>query len=557
LPPGQCGVTPETQRLLLHWRYPERERKLFFCHREAVETLIWLTEVEPKAFRKQIEDANAEANPGLFRLACKMATGAGKTTVMGMIIAWHAVNRARRPNSRHFSDAFLVVTPGITIKDRLRVLKPQDSQNIYEQFDLVPTDLLDAVRQARIVVTNYHAFMRRETEQVSKLNRQILGGREGEKRFTETAGEMIARVAAGLMGRKNIIVLNDEAHHCYRHKVEAETEERKSLTAEERDEAKRNAEAARVWITGIEAFKRKLGVEAIYDLSATPFFLRGSGYEESHLFPWVVSDFGLLDAIESGIVKVPRLPVLDNAIQGELPKFRDIYNVIRKDDPRAFPIKGRGKQNKTLMDPDRLPHLLLQAMEALYDNYEKTFRAWEKEPELARPPVFIVVCNNTATSKLVYDWISGYEKSDGEGNTAAKRLVPGKLSLFSNIDADGRWLPRFRTFLIDSEQLESGEALSDDFRKIAAREIEEFKNEKQKRGESIDNLTDADILREVMNTVGRAGRLGADIRCVVSVSMLTEGWDAGDPHHGRTHLRHAASLRAGGRARPSPRVIRD
>ncbi len=530
LAPRQWGVTPETQRLLLHWRDPYRERRLFFCQREAVETLIWLAEVAPKRFRDDVASANAEANPGLYRLACKMATGAGKTTVMAMIITWHAVNKARRPNAKQFSDAFLIVTPGITIRDRLRVLKPQDPTNTYELHDIVPSDLMDAVRKARIVITNYHAFMLREKEQVSKLNRQILGGREGEKRFTETEGEMIARVAPELMGRKNIIVLNDEAHHCYRHKVGDEEED---LTADDREEAKKNAEAARVWINGIEAFERKLGIDAIYDLSATPFFLRGSGYPESALFPWVISDFSLLDAIESGIVKVPRLPVLDDAIQGDLPKFRDIYNVIRKDNPRALPAKGRGKQAKGAMDPERLPHLLGAAIEALYGAYEKTFRIWEAEPELTRPPVFIVVCNNTATSKLVYDWISGYERTEGNGDDAKTRIVPGKLQLFSNVDNDGRWLPRFRSLLIDSEQLESGEALSDDFRKIAAREIDEFKRELRMRGDprNPDELTDADILREVMNTVGHPGRLGADIRCVVSVSMLTEGWDANTVTH--------------------------
>ncbi len=532
LPPGQWGVTPETQRLLLHWRDHDRERKLFFCQREAVETLIWLTEVEAKAFRKQIEDANAEANPGLYRLACKMATGAGKTTVMAMIIAWHAANRARRPNSKQFSDAFLVVTPGITIKDRLRVLYPQDPQNIYEQLDLVPRDLMDTVRKARIVITNYHAFMPKEKEQVSKLNRQILGGREGEKRFTETVGEMIERVGGtALLGRKNIIVLNDEAHHCYRHNVRKD-EDAPPMTAEERAEAESNAKAARVWISGIEAFTAKIGIEAIYDLSATPFFLRGSGYDEGQLFPWVVSDFGLLDAIESGIVKVPRLPVLDDAIQGELPKFRDIYNVIRKENPRAFPMRGRRTQGAIEGDASRLPHHLLEAaIEALYKHYDEMFEKWAKVPELGRPPVFIVVCNNTSTSKIIYDWISGYEKAEGEGDSARTRIVPGKLKRFSNVDENGRWHSRFRTFLIDSSQLESGEALSDDFRKIAAREIEEFKREKQARGESIDNLTDADLLREVMNTIGKAGRLGADIRCVVSVSMLTEGWDANTVTH--------------------------
>jgi type III restriction enzyme len=531
LPAGQWGVTPETQRLLLHWRDQDRERKLFFCQREAVETLIWLTEVAPKKFKDDIERANVEANPGLYRLACKMATGAGKTTVMAMIIAWQSINRDRRRSSKLFSDAFLVVAPGITIKDRLRVLKPQDAQNIYEQLNLVPPDMMDAVRKARILITNYHAFMLKDKEQVSKLNRQILGGREGEKRFTETIGEMVARVCreggADLMGRKNIVVLNDEAHHCYRHKVGGDEED---LTGEDREEAKKNEEAARVWISGIEAFAVTVGIEAIYDLSATPFFLRGSGYGEGKLFPWVVSDFGLLDAIESGIVKVPRLPVVDDAIRGDLPKFRDVYNIIREENPRAFPLKRRTAS--TVMDASRLPHHLLEAaLDALYKHYAEMFAKWEKVPGLGRPPVFIVVCNNTSTSKLVYDWISGYEKTEGEGETAKTRIVLGKLPLFSNVDESGRWRSRFRTFLIDSSQLESGEALSDDFRKVAAREIEEFKKEKQARSESIDDLTDADLLREVMNTVGRPGRLGADIRCVVSVSMLTEGWDANTVTH--------------------------
>ncbi|MGH7936319.1 MAG: restriction endonuclease, partial [Chthoniobacterales bacterium] len=334
------------------------------------------------------------------------------------------------------------------------------------------------------VITNYHAFMLREKEHVSKLNRQILGGRDGEKKFTETEGEMIARVAPELMGRKNIIVLNDEAHHCYRHKVGGETEE--DLTGEEKEEAKKNDEAARVWISGLEAFERKLGIDAIYDLSATPFFLRGSGYDEGTLFHWVVSDFGLMDAIESGIVKVPRIPVLDDAVSGELPKFRDVYNYIRKDNPRALPAKGRGKQAKSAMDPQNLPHLLGEAIGALYKHYETIFGLWEKEPELVRPPVFIVVCNNTATSKLVYDWISGYEITEGEGDKKQTRTVKGALPLFSNLSDDGRWLPRFRTLLIDSEQLESGEALSDDFRKLAVRELDEFKRELRLRNDPRD-----------------------------------------------------------------------
>ncbi len=312
----------------------------------------------------------------------------------------------------------------------------------------------------------------------------------------------------------------------------ARTRRGEPLTAEEKDEAKRNEEAARVWISGLEAFQRKVGVQAIYDLSATPFFLRGSGYDEGLLFPWVVSDFGLLDAIESGIVKVPRLPVLDDSIQGDLPKFRDVYRQVMKPNPRALPKKGRGKQSKAAINPADLPHLLLSALDALYKQYESKFRSWEARPEIGRPPVFILVCNNTATSKLVADYAGGYKVTEGEGEEARTRIVPGKFALFSNIGDNGRWLTRRRTLLIDSEQLDSGEALSEDFRNVAA-EIEDFKRELRLRGDprDVDKLTDADILREVMNTVGKPGKLGADIRCVVSVSMLTEGWDANTVTH--------------------------
>ncbi|HEY5105147.1 MAG TPA: DEAD/DEAH box helicase family protein [Caulobacteraceae bacterium] len=523
------GVGPETLRLLEHWTREDRSRKLFFCQVEALETLIYLTEVDPGRFRTDIEAANAEANPGLFRVASKMATGSGKTTVMAMIIAWHAANKARRRNSRQFTDAFLVVSPGITIRDRLQVLLPSDPKNVYEQLDLVPPDLLDAVRKARIVVTNYHAFMLRETEQLSKLNRQILGGRDGEKRFIETEGQMIARVAKSLMGRRDIVVLNDEAHHCYRHKVGGEESEK--LDADGKAEADKNDEAARVWISGLEAFDRVLGVKTIYDVSATPFFLRGSGYPEGTLFQWVVSDFGLLDAIESGIVKVPRLPTLDDSIQGDLPKFRNVYEEIKKAGGQQLPRKGRGKQAASAMDPQNLPPLLQAAVEALYGNYDKTFQAWAAKPQLGRPPVFIVVCNNTATSKLIYDWMSGYDIVDPDSGEVL-RGIAGRFPLFRNIDEAGNHASPMRTVLIDSEQLDAGDALSDEFLAAAAPEIEAFRQEMVRRGAGqADKLTPATILRQVMNTVGRPGELGAEIRCVVSVSMLTEGWDANTVTH--------------------------
>jgi type III restriction enzyme len=523
LPASQCGVSHETARLLLHWRAGEPQPPLFFCQIEAVETLIWLTEVAGKQrpeIGRRIERFNAEANPELFRIALKMATGSGKTTVMAMLIAWQTVNFARRKNARLFSDAFLIVTPGITIKDRLRVLLPSDPQNYYEARNLIPRDMLDDVRKARVVITNYHAFRLREKLQAPKLTKQILRGRDQALITTETEGEMIRRVCPGLMGRKNIVVINDEAHHCYRRKV---AQEQERITPEERDEAKKNEEAARVWISGLEAIKRSLGLRAVYDLSATPFFLRGSGYPEATLFPWVVSDFSLMDAIESGIVKIPRVPVSDDQVGKLLPVYRDLYRHIRED----LPKKGRAKQKRESLDPDDLPKELTGGLNALYGHYIQVFDQWQAN-EVGREPVFIVVCNNTSTSKLVYDHIAGYEREES-GQTV---LVDGKLPLFRNVE-NGRWLHHPRTLLIDSEQLDSGEALTPEFKKIASREIDEFKAELRTRfpDRDVEKIDDEDLLREVMNTVGKPGRLGEHVRCVVSVSMLTEGWDANTVTH--------------------------
>nr|WP_295431038.1 DEAD/DEAH box helicase family protein [uncultured Thiodictyon sp.] len=528
--PGAWRVTPETARLLTHWRHhPFSSLRPFFCQIEAVETAIWLTEVAPQLgkagqrFLEHLESANHDANPELMRLALKLATGAGKTTVMAMLIAWQTVNAVRRPGSRKFTRGFLIVAPGLTIKDRLRVLQPNDPDSYYADRELVPGDLLDDLRRAKIVITNYHAFRRRERIELSKGGRLLLQGRGGEALDTlETEGQMLQRVMPDLMGLKNILAINDEAHHCYREKPDHELEG--DLKGDEKKEAEKNNEAARLWISGLEAVNRNLGLARVFDLSATPFFLRGSGYAEGTLFPWTLSDFSLMDAIECGIVKLPRVPVADNIPGGEMPMFRNLWEHIRA----KMPKKGRGKAEA--LNPLDLPTQLQTALEALYGHYEKTFDLWA-EARVVSPPCFIVVCNNTSASKLVYDYISGFVRSNQNG---ISDLVPGRLPLFRNHDEHGNALARPRTLLIDSEQLESGEALDDNFRAMAADEIERFRREIIERTgdpRQAENLTDQDLLREVMNTVGKPGRLGADIRCVVSVSMLTEGWDANTVTH--------------------------
>jgi type III restriction enzyme len=524
---GHIGVTPTTGRLLAYWTDPHREKKLFFCQIEALETAIYLAEVAKKYGDAWIENALREANdtsnPGLLRTAFKMATGSGKTVVMAMLIAWHTLNKRANPQDARFSDTFLVITPGITIKDRLRVLLPSDPENYYRQRDLVPVSYHEQLAQARIVITNYHAFQLREKSDAARLTKQ-LAGQVATGVNVETPDQMVRRVCRELHTKKHIIVLNDEAHHCYRRKPDGVDE---ALTGDERAEAKQRDEQARIWVAGIEAVQAKIGVKAIYDLSATPFFLRGSGWPEGTLFPWVVSDFSLIDAIEAGIVKVPRVPVADDSMTGAQPTYRDLWLRIREHLPR------KGRRTEALSGEPKLPVELQGALLSLYGNYEKYYRLWEQNTEArARgltAPVLIVVCNNTSVSKLVFDFIAGWEKPHGDQAI----VQAGQLALFRNDDGRGGWLHRPRTILVDSQQLESGEAMSADFKKLAAREIDEFKAEYRARfpGRDTDNLADEDLLREVMNTVGKPGKLGEHVRCVVSVAMLTEGWDANTVTH--------------------------
>ena len=528
--PAQWQVSPETARLLQHWRHhPFGSIRPFFCQVEAVETAIWLTEVAPhfkggKRLLDHLARANKDANPELMRLALKLATAAGKTTVMAMLIAWQTVNAVRHPASKHFTRGFLVVAPGLTIKDRLRVLQPNDPDSYYASRELVPHDLLDDVTRAKIVITNYHAFKLRERIKISSGGRALLKGRTGDElHTTETEGQMLQRVMPDLMGIKNILVLNDEAHHCYREKPPEPDDAH--LKGDDRKEAEKNNEAARLWISGLETVNRKLGRSRVIDLSATPFFLSGSGYAEGTLFPWTMSDFSLMDAIECGIVKLPRVPVAQNIPGDEMPVYRNLWENIRKEMPK----KGRGQGGE--LDPLKLPTRLQTALEALYGHYEKTFKLWE-EKGIRVPPCFIIVCQNTAISKLAYDFISGFQRKNEDGTTT---LENGRLALFRNFDeTTGNPLARPNTLLIDSAQLEAGDALDNKFRSMAADEIARFRREIIERtgdARAADNISDQELLREVMNTVGKHGQLGGSIRCVVSVSMLTEGWDANTVTH--------------------------
>ncbi|MBM3179576.1 MAG: restriction endonuclease subunit R [Chloroflexi bacterium] len=524
---GYSGITRTSRDLLYYWRDENRENKLFFCQIEALETLMFITEVAEKAgetwIPNELRKSNAEANPGLYRLAFKMATGSGKTVVMAMIIAYHTLNKVRYPQDTRFTDAFAIITPGITIKDRLDVLKPENPRNYYLARDIVSRQDFELLHQAVVFITNFHQLALRENPRLEMGGTLKATGLIQDEAVKESPNAMINRAFKSLLNKPRVLVINDEAHHCYREKPSAE-----NMSIDERKEADDNNKAARVWISGLEALSQKKNINAIIDLSATPYFLRGSGYPEGTLFQWTVYDFSLLDALECGIVKIPRLPVAsDTIVYGDVPEFRNLWEYVSGD----LPKKGK-KTGDYDLSTIILPTKLEEALHSLYGNYEKYFREYEKQKRdnpAVMPPVMIVVCNNTTVSEMVYRWIAGYERETASPRGQI-RIEKGNLDIPRNEDGVN-FYDRPNTLLIDSAQLESGEQIDPAFKKVFAVEIADFHKEYRRRFPGRDEPTDEELLREVMNTVGKPGRLGENIKCVVSVSMLTEGWDVNTVTH--------------------------
>ena len=545
------GTTRVTLELLNFW-FENIERhateKLFFAQREAVETAVWLNEVANKSNAGQnilnkLRDGQKKdiikPEDQLPRIAFKMATGTGKTVVMGCLILYHYFNRQEYRNDIRFADYFLIVAPGITIKDRLSVLfvdtkNKHSREDYYFQRKLVPQSLQHRLENlnSRLVVTNYHAF---ECKTLQGNKRSPFDGkldREGNK---QEAKEDFSQVARRLLGKfksgSRLLILNDEAHHCYLPNSMGKTQDN-----EEVDENVR----ASVWFNGLKELSSRFKVQNIYDLSATPYYLQGSGYMAYGLFPWVVSDFGLIESIESGLVKIPFLPQSDSTQAIEPAMLRDIYSCVKDDLPKKGQKKKKSEAKeegkKLKEEPPKLPPLVKGALDQFYNHYQEYYKGTRRQEEekaslFSSPPVFIVVCNNTSVSKEVYKFIAGYEFTDETGET---RTFSGHYEQFSNYNpTTGRLKKQPPTLLIDSDALENGNQINDDFKKIFASEIEEFKKDYARvHGQgSAAQITEAEILREVVNTVGKQKKLGSHIRCVVSVSMLTEGWDANTVTH--------------------------
>ena len=471
---GYPGVTGITKRLLEHWTNPEEfdNRRLFFCQLEAAETLIWLAEAS--AADKVGVEPQSDGGP-FQRLCAKMATGSGKTVVMAMVIAWHILNKVTYPQDARFARNALIIAPGLTVKSRLAVLEPSNSENYYEAFGIVPSSLLDKLRQGRVVVRNWHA-LNWETEE------KIAGKRSVDKRGAKSDEAYVREVLGDLASARNILVINDEAHHAWRVPAESKV---KGVAKDEIEEATK-------WVGGLDRINKARGILTCYDFSATPFAPSGKRSSEEALFDWIVSDFGLNDAIESGLVKTPRVVIRDDAVPDARTYKSRLYHIYNDPD-----VKDDLTRKAKPEEP--LPDLVMNGYYLLGYDWRETAKDWDTAG-FKTPPVMITVANRTETAARI-----------------KYALDHRKVRIDELCDPE-------RTLHIDSRVLGQAEAAEEPIAEVAIDESEEDADDGQKPNLTKKQL--AEQLRLQVDTVGQAGKPGEQIQKVISVGMLSEGWDA-------------------------------
>ncbi len=469
---GYPGVTSITKRLLEYWNDPQEfaKRRFFFCQLEAAEILIWLAEAPPN----EKVGIDIPSDGGVFeRLCAKMATGSGKTVVMAMVIAWHILNKVTYKQDGRFSKNILVVAPGLTVKNRLSVLMPTHPENYYDSFRVVPSSLFEKLRQGRIVVRNWHALNWETDEQIAKK-------RGVDKRGALSDGAYVRDVLGKMANSHNLLVINDEAHHAWRIPSGSKM----------KGVAKKDREEATKWIGGLDRIHKACGILKCYDFSATPFAPTGSRNQEETLFSWIVSDFGLSDAIESGLVKTPRVVISDNALPDVKTYKPRLYHIYKDPDVQSDLNRSGAKPEEPLPDLVKNAYFLLG-----YD-WRKTAKSWEELSTNTTPPVMITVANRTETAARV--------------KYAFDRK---KIRIEELCDSD-------RILHIDSNVLKKAESSE---APLVDLDVSEGKIT-SKGGAKINKQ--AEFLRQQVDTIGQVGKPGELIQNVISVGMLSEGWDA-------------------------------
>ena len=470
---GYPGVTGITKRLIEHWNDPEEfeSRRFFFCQMEAAETLIWLTEAPP-AERVGVDipsDGGA-----LKRLCAKMATGSGKTVVMAMVIAWNVLNKVANPRDTRFAKNVLVVAPGLTVRSRLAVLGPSHNENYYEAFRVVPPALFDKLRRGKVVIRNWHALNWETDERIAK--------KRGVDKRGAKSDEAYVRDVLGEMARsRNLLVVNDEAHHAWRVPAGGKATGLTKSTVEE----------ATKWVGGLDRIHRTRGILTCYDFSATPFVPSGRRNPEEALFGWIVSDFGLNDAIESGLVKTPRVVVRDDAVPDAKTYKSRLYHIYND-------AEVKDDLNRRAKPEEPLPDLVMNGYYLLGYDWLETARDWKARPD-STPPVMITVANRTETAARI-------KHAFDHGRVRIRELCDPE-----------------RTLHIDSKVLGEAEAAEEPIADVGGGSGE---NAEGSRKRKLTKKQQAELLRRQVDTVGRPGREGAQIQKVISVGMLSEGWDA-------------------------------
>ena len=473
---GYPGVTGITKRLLEHWNDPEEfeTRRFFFCQIEAAETLIWLAEA-PAADRVGVDIPSDGAT--FERLCAKMATGSGKTVVMAMVIAWHVLNKVANPRDTRFSRHVLIVAPGLTVKNRLAVLQPSHPENYYEAFRVVPPALLDKLRRGKVAVRNWHVFNWETEEQIARK-------RGVDKRGAKSDETYVRNVLGDMARARNVLVVNDEAHHAWRVPAGARI----------RGVARGDIEEATKWVGGLDRIHRARGILACYDFSATPFAPSGRQSSEEALFGWIVSDFGLNDAIESGLVKTPRVVIRDDAVPDAKSYKSRLYHIYN--DPEV-----KDDLNRRARPEEPLPDLVTNGYYLLGYDWRETAREWSAQQNTT-PPVMITVANRTETAARIKH---AFDR---------KRIRIDELC-----DPE-------RTLHIDSKVLETAEAAAEPVVDIGFDDAGEDTDKGPRKLTKKTMKQQAELLRRQVDTVGQPGKEGAPIQNVISVGMLSEGWDA-------------------------------
>lgn len=536
---GYENASQVTKQLLRHWWRKDRARRLFFCQLEAVETVIYLTEIlesgrrprwkprlsgedfqrlcrgeQPQFVTEDRVDPNVrdvhfptlvdppwdEGLKPLRRYGCKMATGSGKTLVMAMLITWSFCNRGRVPGDTRFPDAVLVACPNLTVRERLQVLRPDRVENYYDQFDLLPSTLRPLLNHGKVLIRNWHQFAEESPHAEAGSTWQVVDkGAESPEAFAK-------RVLGELADRGPVMVLNDEAHHAYRpaRPDTAQQQRRQDEDLEFGRETDDDRKEATVWVGGLDRLNQAVGIRFCVDLSATPFYLAGTGYIEGSPLPWLVSDFGLVDAIESGITKIPRLPISDTTGRPD-PQFFRLWEEIRRNATKGDISRGKPKPEFVLREAQAALTTLGSQWKERFDQHRNANQQQESVP-----PVMIVVCDNTDLAQLFFEHISGETSVEVEQEVKGKVKVRkvteyGHGKLFEELQNSP---DRTVTLRIDTKLLAEAET-----------------------GQGQTKSQNAERLREVVATVGMRGAPGEKVRCVVSVQMLTEGWDANNVTH--------------------------